>query len=261
MLFTGGFFMQKETLIDVRDVGISIAGKPIISNANLRVNKGDFIFLSGRNGSGKSSFLDVIAKCDKFTETSKIVKYEISGEIIYDNGKDIVLLENEEKQEYKRGICYVPQISIKINNTVGSRFEIAMSDVRDIDQNYIFDFLNRIDAAFFFPQEDLKQLIRRKISLLSEGQKKMIELFAGIMRAEHSKLLLIDEPLNHLDTGNVRRIVGLFSELRDKNSELAVIVTTHCQAFPAPTKYLIVHNGAIIESDDPYTQGKCFINF
>jgi ABC-type multidrug transport system ATPase subunit len=108
----------------------------------------------------------------------------------------------------------------------------------------------------------LDELRRRKISSFSEGQKRIIEIFAGIMRSECDsvKLLLIDEPFNHLDVKNIAKVVELIDNMRKKKPDLAIITTTHCQAFSDDSKiksYIVAEN-TILPAELPYQQGKCF---
>jgi len=78
------------------------------------------------------------------------------------------------------------------------------------------------------------------------------------MRTGTMDILFIDEPLNHLDSGNIKTVIDLLQKLKKERPELAIMLTTHCQAFPEPTVFLHITNGQLIQSPVPYIHYNCF---
>jgi ABC-type cobalamin/Fe3+-siderophores transport system ATPase subunit len=106
--------MEKLLEINALNVSVSIkekSGRTILSDVNIIINRGDFIFLKGNNGSGKSTFLNVLARY-----TPPQTSYYISGKSAYygDNTRNSfdIFIPNVDMQWYKQQICYIEQTRI-----------------------------------------------------------------------------------------------------------------------------------------------------
>jgi ABC-type multidrug transport system ATPase subunit len=241
-------------IIDIKNLSIYIKDAAILSNINLTIESGDFIFLKGDNGSGKSTFLNVLADYNPPN-----INYKVTGSIIFEN-QDILTIDDPFL--FRQQIYYIQQKPEDSDQTVFQKFQTVMNIVHPITENDVKNFLHETDILPVFSNKNVEitpdKLLKRKFAQLSEGQKKLLEILSGIMRAQYMKLLLIDEPLNHLDTGNIKKVINLFTDLRKKNPQLAIIITTHCQAFPKPTKYLVANTGNIKISQVEYIHYACF---
>ena len=49
---------MSKTVLSLKDVTIAQGGKNILTNVNLEVNHGEFIYIIGKTGTGKSTFID-----------------------------------------------------------------------------------------------------------------------------------------------------------------------------------------------------------
>jgi ABC-type cobalamin/Fe3+-siderophores transport system ATPase subunit len=244
-----------EIILDVRDVSIGIKDNMILSHINLSIEEGDFIFLKGSNGAGKTTFLNVLSCYNPNGY------YRLEGDLIYrENNETKNIFSLIDTQWYKRKIYYIPQVQEDLGKTVFQKFADTIQTVRGDKflKDEVLAFFDTYDIAGFIPNSNPKKLLDRNLSSLSEGQKKIIEIFAGIMRCIYIKILLLDEPLNHLDTGNIKKVINILSNLRQKNPRLAIILTTHCQAFPDPTKYLVIQSKTVSRSKTPYVHYDCF---
>ncbi len=275
---------MKETLLSLKNVSIAIDDNMLLKNITLEVNSHDFLFMTGNNGCGKSSFMNIIAKYQPLESAC----YKISGKIEYSGNKDYShydLLSRKDSQWYNREIYYLKQ-NAELHGTIFQNFQIVLdplnkkitkSDViKEFEKYDVFkDRLKTCSRKKLFKKDFLDQ----PINCLSGGQKKIVEILAMIMRARISsiKLLLIDEPFNHLDVKNIKKVVELILNARRINPDLAIIVTTHCMAFPSPCigrtnsdnqiekeyfKHYVVTDGTIrIAADnEPYKQGSCFLD-
>ena len=59
-LYTHKHFSMLNTILSIKNVTVYQEKNPILTNVNLEVNKGDFIYLIGKTGAGKSSFLKTL---------------------------------------------------------------------------------------------------------------------------------------------------------------------------------------------------------
>jgi ABC-type cobalamin/Fe3+-siderophores transport system ATPase subunit len=260
--------MEKLLEIDALNILIkekaarTASNKLILSDVNITINKGDFIFLKGNNGSGKSTFLNILARY-----TPPRTTYCVSGKCAYyGNGiknKFDIFTPNVDMQWYRQQVCYIEQTRM-IKENILQYFYRIMSPIKDnISKDDIKLFLYDHEITKIIGGISSDELLHKKISSFSEGQKRIIEILAGIMRSECEsiKLLLIDEPFNHLDVKNTVMIVKSIYDLRKKKPEMVIISTTHCQAFSDDDnkiKSYIVADNTITPSQLPYQQGKCF---
>jgi len=168
---------------------------PLLDGANLSIDAGERIGLIGRNGTGKSSLLDVIAARTDLD----------GGEIRRRDGLSIALVEQEPQ--------LAPASSMRESLVLRGRLD-AVHDERDrwrIEARLV-EYLHRfgLDEALA-PQS------------ASGGERKRAAL--ALAFAQDADLLLLDEPTNHLDLDGI----ALVDELVRKAS--ASIVVTHDRAF------------------------------
>lgn len=189
------------TLIKVRDLAVGYAGKPVAKGINFSLEEGDFVCVVGANGSGKTTLVKTILGLLK----------PVTGEVIFEN------LE-------PRFVGYLPQeadLDVKFPATV---FEVVMSGA-----------LNRLGGRAFFKAAE-KRLAEEKMRVLkieklrncsfeelSGGQRQRVLLARSLVAT--SKLLILDEPSNNLDSTTKRE---LYEILRKLNREgLTVMMITH----------------------------------
>ena len=216
-------------MIRLNNLSLDFAGNIIFKNISLQIKKADKIGLIGNNGSGKTTFLNLLSEKNSPT----------TGDI--------------SKDENTR-IGYLPQeLKFKSNSTL-KEFVIGSNDDLKIIQNkinHINDLLSseKSETKLFKLLEDLEKLQfeKDKINLLNleinaekvmkglgfkdEDFEKNINNFSGgwKMRAELSRLLilnpdilLLDEPTNHLD---LPAIIWLEKFLNSTNC--AIVLVSH----------------------------------
>ena len=150
---------NSNTLLELKDIGISYDDKQILNNFNLTINNGDRIALSGGNGSGKSSIIKLIL-----------------GQNIKHTGT--VYLPTRLK------ISYVSQDS---SHLTGGLKDFAIKN--ELDETLFRAILNKLD--FNKAQFDIDT------QHYSQGQKKKVLLASSLASKAH--LYIWDEPLNYID--------------------------------------------------------------
>lgn len=284
-------------LLSAKNISFFIGKRRILSNVSFTIHPHDFVFLTGNNGSGKTTFLNAIARYHPNAAASFV-----DGKILYNGNKNHInydITTNKDSQWYLREIYYLKQES-KIQLSILSMFRHTMeplsieknanptlnkksNEIEKITREYIQSFFEEHEFLTERFEEDRsrkpfqKKFLDQPMDCLSGGQKKIVEILVALMRAksQNIKLLLIDEPFNHLDIKNIKKTVELILEARKSNPDLAIIVTTHCMAFPTPCsgingnyiepdffKHYIVTEGTIrlANKKEIYKQGKCFID-
>ncbi|WP_059170882.1 ABC-F family ATP-binding cassette domain-containing protein [Bacillus sp. FJAT-27445] len=158
-----------KQVFELKDASKSFGGTVILNQFNLLVKPGDRLGIIGRNGTGKSTLLNILAKRIPLD----------SGE--YDMGQTVKIgyytQENEDMDDSLRMIEYIKETAQVIETTDGKTISASQ-------------MLER----FLFPPSSHGTPIRK----LSGGEKRRLYLLKILMDAPN--VLLLDEPTNDLDT-------------------------------------------------------------
>jgi ABC transport system ATP-binding/permease protein len=183
------------TLLSLQDAELAFGLHPLLDRADLVVSEGERIGLIGRNGTGKSSLLKVIAGQASLDD----------GQIKRRDGLAVVLVEQEPELP--------PASSLRESLAVRGRLDgIADERERWRTEARLVEFLHRFGLDEATAPESA-----------SGGEKKRAALALALALAPD--LLLLDEPTNHLDIDGI----ALVEELVAKQP--ASIVITHDRAF------------------------------
>ena len=179
-----------------------------LSDATLRVHRGDYVSIMGPSGSGKSTLLNIMALLDRQT----------SGTYRFDG------VDSESLSEGRRTGLRAHRIGF-----VFQAFHLLAH--RDVTENVVMSMLyNRVPRSsrrsMAIDALDRVGLSHRADFLptkLSGGERQRVAIARAI--APHPTVLLCDEPTGNLDTTTGNSILDLFDELRA--SGLTVVVVTH----------------------------------
>ena len=190
------------SLIDIKNLSLGYDGNIVLKNVNLKIEENDFICVVGPNGSGKSTLIKGILGLIK----------PISGTITFNN----------LKQNF---IGYMPQETKVDSNFPASVLEIVLSGT-----------LNKKRMSLFYTKEDKKLAIKnlkilgienlknKHFSELSGGQRQKVLLARSLCAT--SKLLILDEPSNNLDSKSKKNLYDILKNL-NRNYNITIIMITH----------------------------------
>jgi ABC-type multidrug transport system ATPase subunit len=185
----------------------------VLTDIFITCKPGDRIGLIGRNGSGKSTFLKIIA--GSLSADNKFIKV---------NGQHVTSLA-----ESQRKISYLPQ-----NNFLPTHLKV----------NRAIDLFckSEIDALKNNPR--VKPFLKRKSKELSGGERRMIEILLIIHAG--AQYILIDEPFNGVEPIYKEDIKNL---IKEHSRERGFIITDHDykSVSAITTKTILLHEGSIKE--------------
>jgi len=193
-----------QPILDVQHLTVTYDGGEALENISFHLHAGERVAVVGPNGAGKSTLFKVVSGVLPPTQG----KVEISG---YGPGGHIC-------------IAYVPQRS-----QVDWRFPASVADVvmmGRIGQVGLFRWPRRADWNIVhaaLQAVDMDSMANRQIGELSGGQQQRTFLARAL--AQEAELLLMDEPLNGLDTPSQEAILFLLDTLRQQ--KITVMVATH----------------------------------
>jgi cell division transport system ATP-binding protein len=178
-----------------------------LNKINLFIEKGEFVFLVGASGAGKTTFMKLINRRELPTEGQ-----------VYVGRKSLSQMKESEVPIFRRNIGTIFQdYKLLPNKTVFENVAFALEVIeasrRDILRQVpaVLDLVGLKDKARVFPSE------------LSGGEQQRVSLARAIVN--RPLLLLADEPTGNLDPDTSWGIMDLFLEINKRGT--TVIMATH----------------------------------
>jgi ATP-binding cassette subfamily F protein uup len=190
-------YTREMALLTIDNAELAFGLHPLLDRANLTVHDGERIGFIGRNGTGKSSLLGIIAGHGALDD----------GEIRRQDGLRVVTVEQE------------PVLPDADNLHASLTARGGLEDMHDERERW------RIDARLFEYLHRFGLDESRPPQTASGGERKRAALALAL--AMQPDLLLLDEPTNHLDIGGIT----LLEDLLIKGQIKSMIIITHDRAF------------------------------
>lgn len=221
---------MSEPILFLRNVSIYQENKVIISNINLEVNHGEFIYIIGKTGSGKSSFMKTLYADLPLTEgQASIVDYDLAT----------LKEDNIPYLRRKIGIVFqdfklLPDRSVKENMLFVLK-ATGWTDPAEMD--------DKIDEVL--QKVDLKSIANKMPHQLSGGEQQRVAIARALLN--DPELILADEPTGNLDPQTSVEVLEVLRKINANGK--TVIMATHDYALlmKFPSKTLKCEDSKIFE--------------
>jgi Fe-S cluster assembly ATP-binding protein len=210
--------MQKETLLEIRNLHAGVENKEILKGVNLVIRAGETHAVMGPNGSGKSTLAQILAGREGYEVTQ--------GEVLY-KGRDLLEMDPEERA--REGLFLAFQYPVEIPGVNSAYFlKSALNEVRKARG------LPEVDAMDFLAlAKDKMQMLELREDFLkrsvnegfSGGEKKRNEIFQ--MAVLEPQLAVLDETDSGLDIDALKVVAHGVTRLKRPNT--AQLLITHYQ--------------------------------
>lgn len=229
------------SLLDIKNLSLSIHGTPILRDVSLTVAPGEVVAVTGESGSGKS--MTALAVMQLLPDGS-----ETTGAVDFD-GEDVTQ-SSETRMCAQRGnnigmVFQEPMTALNPVQTIGAQVgETVQLHRPDLDAGTrTAEVLARVGLADISP--------RRYPHELSGGQRQRVVIAIAI--ACGPKLLIADEPTTALDVTTQAQILDLLVHLAREDG-MGLLMITHDLAVVANMAHRIVvmQNGAVVEVGNTY---------
>jgi len=221
---------MSQPVLSLQDVTIFQDNNAVLSEINLEVNHGEFIYIIGKTGSGKSSFMKVLYADLKLTEgNGTFVDYD--------------LRKLREKD--------IPYLRRKIG--------IVFQDFKLLPDRNIFDNLQFVlKATGWNEKEEMRVKIDQvldKVGMKNSAHKMPHQISGGEMQRvavarallNDPEVILADEPTGNLDPQTSVEVMQLLREINQNGKTIIMATHDYALLMKFPSKTLKCDNGTLFE--------------
>lgn len=202
-----------------------------INDVNIDIKPGEFVFIMGASGSGKSTIIRLLLKEIAPTE----------GKITV-NGRNLAQIKRRRIPDYRRNIGCVFQ------------------DFRLLSDRNVYENVAFAQRVIMAPKSAIKKKVPKILSMvglahkyralprqLSGGEQQRVAIARALIN--EPRILLADEPTGNLDSNNAWEIMKLLEEINQRGT--TVVVVTHNAEFVQAMKKRVIEidKGSIIRDN------------
>ena len=205
---------------------------PAVRNANLHVEKGEFVVITGRSGSGKTTLLTLVAGLTRPT----------MGEVRFD-GIEVWKLPDKEQsllRNQKIGFVFqfpslLPSLT-SLENVMLPKMFGPDNDEKTVEARarQLLEQVGLADKLHAYPRQ------------LSGGQQQRVVIARALMN--EPELLLADEPTSDLDEQTEHEIMALFQQIHAQTGVTALLVTHAAELGRYGTRSIQMVGGEIVDA-------------
>lgn len=203
-------------------------GTHALNDVNIRINPGEFVFVVGASGAGKSTFMKLIVREEKANTGSLIV-----------NGYDLMKIKNRQVPHLRRtmGIVFqdfrlIPTMSVFDN--VAFAMHVIGADRRQI----------RKDVSAVLSMVGLGKKARSMPNQLSGGEQQRVGLARALVN--RPSLIIADEPTGNVDPNLSYDIVAKLTEINKQGTTVLMVTHDHNLVRDFQHRVIMLEEGRIV---------------
>ncbi len=219
-------------MIDLIDVSKTYSkGQPAVKNANLHIEKGEFVFIVGNSGSGKSTLIKLLLK-----------ELDASSGTVMVDGINLRTMKRRQIAKYRR------------------KLGVVFQDFRLLKDRNVYENVAFAQRVIGRPTRVIRKRVPEMLTLvglaekyrsrpkeLSGGEQQRVALARALVN--RPDILLADEPTGNLDPQNASEIMQLLEEINDRGTTV-VVVTHNKEIVNAMKKRVVAMRKGVIISDE-----------
>ncbi|WP_033958997.1 cell division ATP-binding protein FtsE [Psychroserpens jangbogonensis] len=221
---------MSETILQLKNASIYQGDNMVLSDVNIEMNKGDFVYLIGKTGSGKSSFMKTLYGDLELTEgEGHIVDY------------DLRTLKESEIPFLRRKLGIVFQdFKLLPDRTINSNLEFVLKATGWKDKTKIAERVETVldkvamkTKGFKFPHE------------LSGGEQQRIAIARALLN--EPELILADEPTGNLDPQTSIEVMEVLRDINKNGNTILMATHDYALLLKYPSKTLKCDENKVFE--------------
>lgn len=221
---------MSNPILQLKDASISQGDSLVLTNVNVEINKGEFVYLIGKTGSGKSSFMKILYGDLILTEgEGHIVGHNLKGL----KDKDIPFLRR------KLGIVF-QDFKLLIDRTINENLLFVLKATGWKDKNdmkkRIEEVLNKVGMktkGFKYPHE------------LSGGEQQRVAIARALLN--NPELILADEPTGNLDPQTSIEVMEVLQDINKNGNTILMATHDYALLLKYPSKTLKCDENQVFE--------------
>ena len=219
-------------MIEMIDVSKTYPNGVIAVNGiNVKIRKGEFVYVVGPSGAGKSTFIKMMYREEKPT----------SGTITV-NGMNLAKIRNSKVPVFRRNLGVVFQDfkllpTLTVYENVAFALEVIEEDPKEIKKR-VMEVLDLVG---------LKHKARMNPDELSGGEQQRVSIARSIVNSP--KVVIANEPTGNLDPETSWDIMNIFEEINKRGT--TIVMATHNKEIVDNLKHRVIaiENGTIIRDE------------
>ncbi len=221
---------MSESVLSLKNVSIYQSNKVILSNINLEVKHGEFIYIIGKTGTGKSSFIKTLyADLPLTTGEGHIVEY------------DLVNLKEKDIPYLRRKIGIVFQdFQLLPDRTVSANMLFVLKATGWTDAT---EMQNKIDEVL--DKVGMKGFANKMPHQLSGGEQQRVAIARALLN--DPEFILADEPTGNLDPQTSVEVLDVLRKINENGKTIIMATHDYALLMKFPSKTLKCEDGSIFE--------------
>ena len=221
---------MSQVVLALKDVTIYQENKVILSQVNLEVNHGEFIYIIGKTGTGKSSFMKTLYGDLPLTEgEGHVVEY------------DLATLEEKDIPYLRRKIGIVFQdFKLLPDRSVSDNMLFVLKATGWTDTT---EMQNKIDEVL--DKVGMKGFANKMPHQLSGGEQQRVAIARALLN--DPELILADEPTGNLDPQTSVEVLEVLKNINANGKTIIMATHDYALLMKNPSKTLKCEDGAIFE--------------
>jgi len=221
---------MSQTILSLKDVTIYQEGNAILSNVNLDVKHGDFLYIIGKTGSGKSSLMKTLyADLDLNNGEGTIVDYDLRT--LKEN--DIPYLRR------KLGIVF-QDFKLLPDRTVHDNLEFVLRATGWSEKEEI-----QVKIEEVLDKVGMKSMTGKMPHQLSGGEQQRVAIARALLN--DPELILADEPTGNLDPQTSVEVMEVLKKINQNGKTIIMATHDYALLMKFPSKTIKCENGQLFE--------------